>query len=68
MKTQVSFGENLKMLRNRKGITQEELAEHLKIARQSISKWEQDLALPSLIFLRPLTKSLDCTLEELLQV
>ena len=35
-----SIGERLLALRMQKGMTQEELAEYLKVSRQSVSKWE----------------------------
>ncbi|MDY2902215.1 MAG: helix-turn-helix transcriptional regulator [Bacilli bacterium] len=63
----ISFGSNLKFLREKKNLSQEELAKKLQISRQSISKWEQGISYPSILYLIPLTKILDCTLEELLK-
>ncbi len=39
----MKFGENLKVLRNKKNISQEELAELVGVSRQSVSKWETSL-------------------------
>ena len=36
----MSFGNNLKLIRKEKGITQEQLAEMLNVSRQAVSKWE----------------------------
>jgi len=36
----MSFAENLKQLRKKKQLSQEELAEILDVSRQAISKWE----------------------------
>lgn len=36
----MSFAENLKLIRKEQGITQEDLAEMLKVSRQAVSKWE----------------------------
>lgn len=36
----MSFGENLQKLRKGKNISQENLAEELKVSRQTIGKWE----------------------------
>lgn len=41
-----SVGERLLLLRNKNGLTQEELAEQLDVSRQSISKWELNKTLP----------------------
>ncbi len=60
-----SFGENLRYLRLKVNLTQQEVADSLQISRQSISKWEQDIALPQINFIVPLTKILKCNLEEL---
>ena len=38
--------DNLKALRKRKGITQEELATRLNVVRQTVSKWEKGLSVP----------------------
>ena len=40
------FQDNLKALRKRKGITQEELATRLNVVRQTVSKWEKGLSVP----------------------
>ena len=57
----------MKSLRDKKKISQEVLAKKLQITRKSISKWEQGISYPSILYLVPLTKILDCTLEELLK-
>lgn len=41
-----SVGERLLALRNKNGLTQEDLAERLDVSRQSISKWELNKTLP----------------------
>ena len=40
------FQDNLKALRKKKGITQEELAARLNVVRQTVSKWEKGLSVP----------------------
>ena len=42
----MTIGQKISYLRNKKGLTQEELAEALEVSRQSVSKWEMGLALP----------------------
>jgi len=53
------FGENLKMIRDKKGITQEALADHVNVTRQTISKWERDVSVPSGDDLLALAAALD---------
>lgn len=44
----MTFGENLVNLRKGKGVSQEQLAEVLGLARQTISKWELNQSTPDL--------------------
>ena len=44
----MSVAENLQVLRKRKGITQEQLADELGVSRQAISKWETGEAFPEM--------------------
>lgn len=44
----MKFNENLKYLRKREGLTQEELAEKLNVSRQSVTKWESGQSLPDI--------------------
>lgn len=62
-----TFGKHLKMLREKAKMTQQQLADNLQISRQSISKWEQDIALPNILFCIPLIECFRCTLDELFQ-
>lgn len=62
----VTTGEKLAVLRKNKGITQEQLAELLKVSRQSVSRWEMDAAFPETEKLVKLSKILDCSIDFLL--
>lgn len=62
---EISFGKNLKMLRERVELTQNDVSIALQISRQSVSKWEQDIALPKLNYVILLCVILNCSLEEL---
>lgn len=42
------FSEKLFVLRKSKGLTQEDLAEHLNVSRQAIAKWESGQAYPDI--------------------
>lgn len=57
------LSEKLSLLRKQNGLSQEELADKLNIARQTVSKWENGLAIPeldALIFSILIKKSTNC--------
>ena len=60
------FNENLKMLRKRKGFTQEELAIKVNVVRQTVSKWEKGLSVPDAEVLQKIAEVLDVGVNELL--
>lgn len=37
----VQFNKNIKILRNKNGLSQEQLAEMIPVARQTVSAWEK---------------------------
>ena len=57
---------NIAHLRKNAGITQEELAEKLNIDRSAVAKWETGQALPKAERLSQIAKTLNCTIDELL--
>ena len=42
----MTFGEKLQMLRARRGLSQDALAEALEVSRQAVSRWERNETLP----------------------
>ena len=62
----MSFGNNLKLIRKERGITQEQLADILNVSRQAISKWELDAGYPETDKLLLLAKELDVSLDFLM--
>ena len=60
------FSENLKFLRKKKGLSQEELAVRLNIVRQTVSKWEKGLSVPDADLLVKLADILEVSVAELL--
>ncbi len=60
------FSENLKLLRKKKGLSQEALAVRLNIVRQTVSKWEKGLSVPDADLLVKLADVLDVSVAELL--
>ena len=60
------FQDNLKALRKKKGITQEELAARLNVVRQTVSKWEKGLSVPDSELLIRLAEILEVPVSRLL--
>ena len=60
------FGENLKILRNKKGYTQENLAIKINVVRQTVSKWEKGLSVPDADTLQKIAEVLEVSVGELL--
>lgn len=57
----------LKKLREQKGMSQEELAGHLEVTRQAVSRWERSEAYPTTENLLKLSKLFGVSLDELVQ-
>lgn len=60
------FQENLKALRKKRGITQEELAVRLNVVRQTVSKWEKGLSVPDAELLLKLAEVLEVSVSQLI--
>lgn len=63
----MTFGERLYELRNKRNLSQEELAEVLDVSRQSISKWENDKAYPEMTRLLFMSDYFDVSLDYLMR-
>lgn len=61
----MKFGDNLRTLRNRKKLSQENLAERVGVSRQSVSKWECGEAYPEMNNLLELCKIFHCRMNDL---
>lgn len=64
----LSLGENIKELRREKGLTQEELAEIIGVAHQSVSRWERGECYPDIELLPVIAGFLDTTTDKILGV
>ena len=62
----MEFNEKLQVLRKRKELTQEELAEVLFVSRSAISKWEAGRGYPNIDSLKAIAKYFGVTIDELL--
>ena len=61
----MKFGENLKLIRKSRKISQEDLAEKLGVSRQSVSKWETGENYPSMQNIMCLCTIFKCQINEL---
>lgn len=62
---QVVVGKRISSLRMARGMTQEQLALVLKVSPAAVSKWERDLATPSVELLWALADFFGCSIDEL---
>lgn len=62
----LQIGETIKKLRRRRDLTQEEVAAHLGISFQSVSKWERGEGYPDITMLPALANYFAVTVDELL--
>jgi putative transcriptional regulator len=63
---QKMLGENIKMYRQKKQLTQEALAARLHVTRQTISKWEKNYSVPDAEMLVRLAEILEVQTSQLL--
>lgn len=63
---QIKIGKFIADERKRKGYTQKQLSEKLKISDKTISKWERGNGFPEVSLLLPLCNELEITVNELL--
>ena len=62
----MTFGENLKTLRNARSFSQKDLAEELGFSFQNISKWERNESIPDIETLLAIAKFFGTTTDDLL--
>ncbi len=63
----MTIGKRIAALRKEKGLTQEELAGHMGVSPQAVSKWENDQTCPDISALPKLARLLGVTVDELLE-
>lgn len=63
----MSLGTNISYLRKQKKITQEQLAEKMKVTRQTVSRWESDEITPELSKLVGMSELFACRLDALVK-
>ncbi len=60
------FGEKLKQVREKNGMTQATLAEHLYVTRQAVSRWECGARYPDLLTTKKIAQILEVSIDELM--
>lgn len=63
----MEIGQKLREARQRRGLTQEELAERLRLSRQTISNWENERSYPDIMSLIALSDLYGLSLDELVK-
>ena len=63
----MTIGKRIALLRKEKGLTQEELATHMGVSPQAVSKWENDKTCPDISALPRLARLLGVSVDELLE-
>ena len=63
----ITFGENLKKLRNENHLSQKDFADKMKTTQQRVSEWECNKNEPSLYNIIKILKIFDITFEELIE-
>lgn len=62
----ILLGENMKGLRKKKSLTQEQLAEVLGVSPQAVSRWESGTTYPDITLLPTIANYFDVTLDDLI--
>lgn len=62
----MEFSEQIKMIRRRSKLTQEELAKKLNVSRQAVSNWENNRNLPDLEMLIKISSVFEISLDKLI--
>ncbi len=62
----MSFGNNLKKIRQENNLTQEELAKKINTSRSNIANYENDKNMPSIDILNKLSETFNCSTDYLL--
>lgn len=61
------FGEYIVLLRNEKGLTQQELAKMLRVTKKAVSKWERGQRFPDIQLVESLASALGVSIIEIMK-
>ena len=63
----MSVGCNIKKMRNKKGISQNALAEFIGVNRSLIAQYERGTKIPNLLTAKEMAKALECDIADFLK-
>lgn len=58
------LSKNLRLLREKAGLTQKDVADRLALSDKTVSKWENARSVPDIFILLRLSKIFECSLED----
>lgn len=61
----ISIGENLRRLRQKKGVTQEQFAEVMGVSPQAVSRWENDSACPDITMMPGIAMYYETSIDDI---
>ena len=61
------FGEYIVLLRNEKGLAQQELAKMLRVTKKAVSKWERGQRFPDIQLVESLASALGVSIIEIMK-
>lgn len=67
MKNNYNLGISLRKSREKKNLTQQQIADKLFVTRQTVSRWEQNKTLPNIYVLKQLSKLYEVPIDILVQ-
>ena len=62
----VKFSDNIKILRNKTGLSQEQMAEIFPVSRQTVSAWEKNISSPDIATIAKMSEVFNMTTDELI--
>ena len=66
METKIKIGEKIRLLRKKNDVTQDRLAEYLKVTPQAVSRWESGVCYPDMNYLPAIADYFSVSMDELL--
>ena len=62
------WGETIKDIRERRGLSQQEVADELEVSKATVSRWEHEIAMPNAIYALKLSRILKVDLDVIFDI